>query len=98
MAMLTPPVVLLNSALSPIAMLKVPVVSVERSRTDGRVPREIGSGDTVLERARTDGRVEAASGVAFECAVTDCHVAFAYRVKRKGERSIGRVVAAAGIV
>ena len=67
-------------------------VELKGFTTDGRVPREIGRGDTVLERAPTDGCVKAAGGVKCQRTNADGRVAFALRIAEKSEHSIGRVV------
>ena len=64
-----------------MAMLKLPVVSLKSaSLTDGRVPREIPRGDTVLECALTDRRVAVADGVFIERTITDCRIVDSFGV------------------
>ena len=51
-----------------------------------------------LERLRTEGRVTAAADVAKKRRITDGGVADTYGVAEEGERSIGRIQKAIGIV
>ena len=59
----TPPVVLLKSALAPVAVLLLPVELKSRSRTDGRVAE---AGGVEIERLNTMGRVVVAGGVVLQ--------------------------------
>ena len=67
--------VLSFNAASPIAVLKLPVVSLKSACVPKAVfPAKSGASDTVRERLKTEGRVAVAGGVGTE-----------------SERSIGRV-------